>query len=202
MGFYKHHVIPHLINLAMRNSQLLPYRERLLARASGRALEIGVGSGMNLPFYSDRVTEIVGLDPHPKLLAMAAHRIVSLPTRLIEGSAESIPLGDCSVDTVVLTWTLCSISDATTAVQEMRRVLRPSGQLLFVEHGLSPDEDVRRWQRRLTPWWKRVAGGCHLDRPISELVGSAGFEIAQVETSYMPGLKPMTFMYEGSARRA
>jgi len=200
MGFYENRILPHLVNLAMRNGQLVPYRKRLLSLASGRVLEIGVGSALNFPFYTDRATELVGLDPHPRLLAMAAHNAASVPSKIVEGSAESIPLQDNSVDTVVTTWTLCSIPDVMAALGEMRRVLKPTGQLLFVEHGLALDEGVCRWQHRLTPLWQRIAGGCHLDRPIPELVRSAGFEIVQMETGHMPGPKPMTFTYEGSAR--
>jgi ubiquinone/menaquinone biosynthesis C-methylase UbiE len=116
-----------------------------------------------------------------------------------EGSAESIPLDDSSVDTVVTTWTLCSIPDVVRALAEMRRVLKPGGRLLFVEHGLSPDEHIRRWQHRLNPVWKKLAGGCHLNRPIAKLIESAGFRVSQLDTGYMSGPKPMTFMYEGAA---
>jgi ubiquinone/menaquinone biosynthesis C-methylase UbiE len=124
------------------------------------------------------------------------------PVLFIEGSAEAIPLEDQSVDTVVTTWTLCSVRDVRRALQEARRVLRPSGRLLFVEHGRSSDERVRRWQDRLTPIWTRVAGGCHLNRPIDRLIEDAGLRIEQLQTDYMSGPRPMTFMYEGRARRA
>jgi ubiquinone/menaquinone biosynthesis C-methylase UbiE len=123
-----------------------------------------------------------------------------MPVNFIEGSAEAIPIADHSVDTVVTTWTLCSIPQAPTALAEMRRVLRPGGQLLFVEHGLAPDESVRRWQDWLTPAWRRISGGCHLNRPIRTMIEGAGFQIDRVDTGYMPGPKPMAFMYEGSAR--
>lgn len=199
MGFYRDQVAPHLINLAMRNSHFMPYRRRLVAKARGRVLEIGVGSGMNLPLYTNLAREIVGLDPHPKLLAMAVQKTARVPFRIVEGSAESIPLDDRSADTVVMTWTLCSIPNAIMALQEIRRVLKPTGEFLFVEHGLSPDEGVRRWQHRLTPWWKSIAGGCHLDRPIAELVEAAGFQLRGIEMGYMRGPKPLTFMYEGTA---
>lgn len=199
MGFYRNHVVPHLVNLAMRNRELAPYRERIIRLAEGRVLEIGIGSGLNLPLYTNRITEIVGLEPHPKLLAMASHKFGHTPTHLIKGSAESIPLEDRSVDTVVTTWTLCTIPAVSVALAEMRRILKPTGRLLLVEHGLAPDEKVRRWQHRLTPVWKRIAGGCHLDRPIAELVENAGFRMERLETGYMPGPKPMTFMYEGIA---
>jgi ubiquinone/menaquinone biosynthesis C-methylase UbiE len=202
MGFYDDHIVPHLVNLAMRNRQLAPYRERTLAQAEGRVLEIGVGSGVNLPLYMNRTTEVLGLEPHPKLLKMASGKTVEVPSRLIGGSAESIPLDNRTVDTVVTTWTLCTIPDVPKALAEMRRVLKPGGQLLFVEHGLSPDERVRKWQNRLTPIWKRIAGGCHLNRPMQKLIEDAGFRIARLETGYMPGPKPMTFMYEGAAHPA
>ncbi len=180
----------------MRDRRFVPYRQRVLALAEGRVLEIGAGSGVNLPFYSDRTTEIVGLEPHPKLRAMAERAGL----RVIQGSAEAIPLDSASVDCVVTTWTLCSIPDAAAALEEMRRVLRPGGRLLFVEHGLAPDAGVQRWQQRLTPLWKHIAGGCHLDRDIPGLIRKAGFDIVQLETGHMEGPRPMTFMYEGWAR--
>jgi ubiquinone/menaquinone biosynthesis C-methylase UbiE len=202
MGFYQDHILPHVINLAMRNRDLVPYRERALSAAEGRVLEIGIGSGLNLPFYSPHVREILGLDPSPRLIDMArrAAGSSSAPVSLIEGSAEAIPLDDHSIDTVVTTWTLCSIPGAVRAANEMRRVLKPGGQLLFVEHGLAPEENVRKWQDRLTPIWKRIGGGCHLNRPIQSLIETAGFRITQIETGYAKGPKPMGFMYEGRAR--
>lgn len=202
MGLYEEHVVPHLVKMAMRNPELAPYRERVMAQAEGRVLEIGVGSGVNLPLYGARVGEVLGLEPHPKLLKMACGKIGDVPSKFIAGSAESIPLEDTSVDTVVTTWTLCTIRDVTTALAEIRRVLRPTGHLLFVEHGLSPDERIRKWQNRLTPIWKRIAGGCHLDRPIPVMIEAAGFVLCRLDTGYMPGPNPMTFMYEGTARRA
>jgi ubiquinone/menaquinone biosynthesis C-methylase UbiE len=199
MGFYHDHIVPHLVNLAMRNRLLQAYRSRIVRLAQGRVLEIGIGSGMNLPFYTDRASEILGLEPHPKLLEMAVHKPLRDRTRLIEGSAESIPLNGGCIDTVLTTWTLCSIPDIARALSEIRRVLKPGGQLLLVEHGLALDETVRKWQRRVTPIWKRLAGGCHLDRPIAQLVEGAGFRMKHLETGYMQGPKPMTFMYEGVA---
>jgi ubiquinone/menaquinone biosynthesis C-methylase UbiE len=200
MGFYQDRIVPHLVNLSMRNRQLAPYRERIISQAEGRVLEIGVGSGANLPFYTDRAKEVLGIEPHPKLLDMAAGKAGRAPTKLIEASAESIPLDAASVDTVVTTWTLCTIPNVAKALAEMKRVLKPDGWLLFVEHGVSPDEGVRRWQDLLDPMWKKIAGGCHLNRPIAELVEAAGFHISRIDKGYMRGPKPMTFMYEGAAR--
>jgi ubiquinone/menaquinone biosynthesis C-methylase UbiE len=201
MGFYNDTILPRLCDLAMRNEQLRPYRERVIGAAEGRVIEIGIGSGRNLPFYRPPVKEVLALEPAPKLVAMARGAPhPGMPVRFIEGSAEAIPLSDHSVDTVVTTWTLCSIPQAATALGEMRRVLRPGGKLLFVEHGLAPDVSVRRWQDWLTPAWKRISGGCHLNRPIRAMIEGAGFQIDRVETGYMPGPRPMTFTYEGSAR--
>ena len=202
MGLYRDHILPHLIHLSMRQRNLAVYRARVLPAAQGRVLEIGIGSGLNLPFYGATVEQVIGLDPSPKLLAMAreAARRTSISLELIENSAEAIPLYNRSIDTVVTTWTMCSIPDARRALGEMRRVLKPGGHLLFVEHGRSPDPSVRRWQDRLTPLWQRVGGGCHLNRAIGELIEEAGFRIERLETGYMRGPKPMSFMYEGSAR--
>jgi ubiquinone/menaquinone biosynthesis C-methylase UbiE len=201
MAFYSDMILPRLCDLAMRNKRLVPYRERVTGAAEGRVLEIGAGSGRNLPFYGPSAKQILALEPSAKLVAMARsvpHH--AIPVTFLESSAEGIPLDDGTVDTVVTTWSLCTIPQAATALGEMRRVLRRGGRLLFVEHGLAPDEGVRWWQDRLTPAWKSISGGCHLNRPIQALIEGAGFGIDRIETGYMPGLKPMTFMYEGSAR--
>ncbi|RZN11463.1 SAM-dependent methyltransferase [Bradyrhizobium genosp. SA-3] len=202
MGIYQEQILPILINFSMRQKNLAAYRRRVVPAAQGRVLEIGIGSGLNLPFYSPTVQQVIGLDPSPKLLAMArrTERPGSGKVEFVEGSAEEIPLEDASIDTVVTTWTLCSVPDASRALGEMRRVLRPAGRLLFVEHGRAPDPSVVRWRDRLTPIWKRIGGGCHLNRAIGTLIEDAGFQFDRLETGYMRGPKPMTFMYEGSAR--
>jgi ubiquinone/menaquinone biosynthesis C-methylase UbiE len=205
MGFYHDVILPRLCHLSMRNRRLVPYRERVIAAAEGRVLEIGIGSGLNLPFYGASVRQILGVEPSPRLVAMAKGKAdaSATPVMLVEGSAEAMPFDDASIDTVVTTWTLCTIPHATAALAETRRVLKPGGRLLFVEHGLSPDAGVRRWQNRLTPAWRTISGGCHLNRPIRALIEAAGFRIERLETGYMPaGPKPMTFMYEGAARPA
>lgn len=204
MGFYNDIVLPKLCHLAMRNPRLVSYRERIIAAAEGRVLEVGIGSGLNLPFYPAAVQEIIGLEPSPRLVAMArnAAQASACPVTFLEESAEAIPLGNRSIDTIVTTWTLCSIPHAATALGEMRRVLKPGGRLLFVEHGLAPDEAVRKWQSWLTPAWRRLSGGCHLNRPIRTMIEDAGFHLDRLKTGYMPGPKPMTFMYEGVARPA
>jgi ubiquinone/menaquinone biosynthesis C-methylase UbiE len=202
MGFYSDVILPRLCDFAMRNKLLLPIRQRVIGAAEGRVLEIGVGSGLNLPFYRPQVAEVLALEPAPRLVAMArtAAHGASIPVRFLEASAEAIPLDHHSVDTIVTTWTLCSIPHAATALADMRRVLRPGGKLLFVEHGLAPDESVRRWQDLITPAWRCISGGCHLNRPIRAMIEGAGFRFDRIETGYIPGPRPMTFMYEGSAR--
>jgi ubiquinone/menaquinone biosynthesis C-methylase UbiE len=204
MGFYQERIVPYLVQMAMRQETLGAYRERVVSGASGRILEVGIGSGINLRYYGDRAEHVIGLDPSAKLLEMAAEaeRRSGLPVELVKGSAEMIPVEDKTIDTVLTTWTLCSIPDVSRALSEMRRVLKPNGRLLFVEHGLSPDEPVRRWQNRLNPIWRRVAGGCNLNRAVTQLIEVAGFRIERVDTGYMKGPRPMTFMYEGHARCA
>jgi ubiquinone/menaquinone biosynthesis C-methylase UbiE len=201
MGFYRDRVLPLLIDLSMRNKLLRPFRERVTAAAEGRVLEIGIGSGLNLALYG-RANEVLGLEPSLQLLARARTNAESarVPVQLIEGSAEAIPLDDRSVDTVVMTWTGCSIPDIRSALGEMRRVLKPGGRLVFVEHGRSPDPRVQVWQDRLTPLWRRVAGGCHLNRKIDDLIQQSGFTIERLDTGYIRGPKIMTFIYEGSAK--
>ena len=180
MGFYQEQIVPVLINLAMRQKNLAAYRGRVVPAAEGRVLEIGIGSGLNLPFYSPNVQRVIGLDPSAKLLAMARRAERSERVELLEASAEQIPLENATVDTVVMTWSLCSIPDPAQALREIRRVLRPGGRLLFVEHGRAPDPNVVWWQDRLTPVWKRLAGGCHLNRAIAPLIEAAGFAVKGV----------------------
>jgi ubiquinone/menaquinone biosynthesis C-methylase UbiE len=202
-GLYARYVLPRLTDLTMARKLLLPYRQRVIGGAAGRVLEIGIGSGLNLPLYGDAAEEVIGVDVSPELLAMA-ERVTqrrSLRVRLLEGSAEHLPstIADRSVDTVVITWALCSIPDATAALVEAHRVLRPNGSLRFVEHGRSPDASVAWWQDRLTPLWRRCSGGCHLNRKTDDLLRSAGFTLTHLVTGYAPGPRPMTFMYEGQA---
>jgi ubiquinone/menaquinone biosynthesis C-methylase UbiE len=202
MSFYQRFILPRLIHMGMNRHDLEPYRERAASRAAGRVLEIGIGPGLNVPFYGGAVEEVIGLDPSAPLLAMARRRpTMRLSIQFVEGSAELIPLEDQSIDTVVTTWTLCSIGDPVQALAEVRRVLRPNGVLVFAEHGRAPEPSVERWQNRLTPIWKRVAGGCHLNRPIGDLIERGGFRTERLENSYIPGPRALTFMYEGSARR-
>lgn len=203
MGSIASWLFSRLLDCAMRNRLLAPYRRATIGAARGRVLEIGVGSGLNLGLYGGDVDRVYALDPAIDLLRMARRRAAqaAVPVSFVRASGERIPFPDAAFDTVIMTWTLCSIPDPAAALAEMRRVLKPGGRLRFVEHGLSPEPRVERWQHRLTPAWKRIAGGCHLDRKIDILVHDAGFDIDAIEAGYVKGPKPWTFMYEGSATR-
>jgi SAM-dependent methyltransferase len=200
MGFYQRRILPWLITWAMQNEDLTPYRRRVLAPATGRLLEIGVGSGLNLPLYPPEVTDIVAIDPSVELL-MRARRVAGELRRSIEfvqASAEAVPAPDQVFDTVVTTWTLCSVPDARKTLAEIRRVLKPGGQLCFVEHGLAPQAGVQKWQHRIDPFWNHVS--CHLDLPIDRLIQLAGFRLSDFRVGYLPrGPKIMTYLYEGRA---
>jgi ubiquinone/menaquinone biosynthesis C-methylase UbiE len=201
MGFYDTWLMPRLCHLAMRSKRLLPSRQRVVSAAEGDVLEIGIGSGLNFPFYSANARRVFALEPSPQLIEMArlAARKARVPAAFLEASAEQIPLDAKSVDSIVMTWVGCSIPDVDAALHEMRRVLRPGGRLLFVEHGRSPDRNVERWQERLNPYWQRLSGGCHLTRRITDQMPAAGFRVRQLETGYLRGPKVLTFLYEGSA---
>lgn len=203
MGLYERWILPRLLDRAMQQEMMQRYRQALVPAARGRVLEIGVGSGLNLPLYGSAAREVVGLDPSEGLLKLARHRAdaAAVPVHLTQGSASAMAVADASIDTIVMTWTLCSIPDPLLALKEMRRVLKPGGRLLFVEHGLSSDPAVARWQNRLTPLWRHVAGGCHLNRKIDDLLRAAGFTLAEIKTEYAEGPRLMTFMYEGQAVR-
>ena len=187
----------------MRNKDLTRLRASQIPKARGTVLEVGIGSGLNLSFYTSAVERIVGIDPSLELQHLARQRAAK-HNRAVEFLSQpadaAIPLPSSSVDTVVSTWTLCTIPDPVAALREMKRVLRPSGSFLFIEHGHSPEVRVAAWQDRLTPVWKKIAGGCTLNRPIDTLVQSAGFQIAELETKYLPGPRPMTHTFIGVAQ--
>jgi ubiquinone/menaquinone biosynthesis C-methylase UbiE len=204
MGFYQRRVVPCLTHLAMSQSQLQPFRQHVVGAAEGRVLEIGVGSGLNFPHYGAAVGSVIGLEPSAELLRMARPRAraAPVPITLLDASAEAIPLDTGSVDTVVTTWSLCTIPNASCALAEMRRVLRPGGALLFVEHGRAPEAGVARWQDRLDPFWSYLAGGCHLNRKMDDLVAAAGFRIETLQNPRLPGPRTHTYLYEVRARPA
>ena len=202
MSFYQRRVLPYLLHLAMRQKQLVPFRRRVISAAEGRVLEIGIGSGLNLPFYGPGVRSVIGLEPSPELLRMARERAMatSVSVEFLEASAEAMPLDDDTVDTVVTTWALCTIPNAVCVMTEIRRILRPGGTLLFVEHGRASEPDVARWQDRLDPLWSRITGGCHLNRKIDDLISASGFRIGSLTNARLAGPRTHTFLYEGRAR--
>jgi ubiquinone/menaquinone biosynthesis C-methylase UbiE len=206
MSFYENHVLPHLIGLACGAPQIMKKRSQIVPAAEGRVLEVGFGAGPNLSFYDPvKVERLFALEPSQGMRRKAARAIAASPvaTEVIDLSAEQIPLDANSVDTVVLTYTACTIADVHVALAEMRRVLKPGGTMLFSEHGKAPDEGVYKWQRRIEPVWKPIAGGCHLTRKIDDLITGAGFAIDRMEADYLPkSPKFASFNYSGAARIA
>lgn len=203
MGFYDRHILPHLIDCVCGMGDVMKARAQIVPRAHGRVLEIGIGSGLNLEFYDrTRVDSIFGVDPSAEMQAKARRRVdrIGIPVEMVPLELDRIGAESASFDTVVSTFTLCTIPDPVPALVEMRRVLKPDGELLFCEHGLAPDLPVRGWQNRLTPLWKPLAGGCHLNRDIPALIEAGGFRIAELDAHYLPGPKPMTYVYSGVAR--
>jgi ubiquinone/menaquinone biosynthesis C-methylase UbiE len=206
MGFYAKYVLPRIIDIVMRDKEAARLRAAWIPKAQGEVLEVGIGSGLNLPFYSSSgVKRIYGVDPSAELQEMARERATKTPLNVefLTQSAEApLPLDPRSIDTVVITWTLCSIPNAAKALEQMKRVLKPEGRLIFLEHGRAPDASVVVWQDRITPLWKRIGGGCHLNREIDDLITQAGFRIAELTEGYLPGPRPMTYTYQGYAQLA
>jgi ubiquinone/menaquinone biosynthesis C-methylase UbiE len=204
MGLYQRRILPRLIHSCMQSADLAPLRSSLLAPVRGRVLEIGIGSGLNIPFYGRDVIQVIGIDPSRALLKKAKSTAVwsRCPVRLVEGHGETLPLRDDSIDHVVMTWALCSVADPLGTLGEARRVLRPSGAFSFLEHGLAPDSEpgIQRLQHMMTPLWRRFAGNCHLDRRVDQLLKAAGFRTETMEAGYMiDGPKALTFCYQGRA---
>ncbi len=201
MAFYDRVVFPRLMHWTLSRRDVAEYRKWVVSCAEGRVLEVGVGSGLNLPLYGEAVSEVVGIDPHETLNRMAEQRIgdARVPVTLFRGSAEELSQEDASFDTAVMTWTLCSIPDGRRALDEIRRVLKPGGQLLYFEHGQAPDAGVARWQDRITPAWKHFAGGCHLNRPINRMIQERGFTLMDTESGYLAGPRFLAYCSWGRA---
>lgn len=201
MNFYARYVLPRLIDLVMRNKADTAERAKLIPQASGVVLEIGIGSGLNIPYYRSTVTRLYGVDPSRELWRIGRRRVeeARFPIEFTAAAAERISVDDATVDTAVTTWTLCTIPDAGRALAEIRRVLKPGGRLIFIEHGQAPDPRVQAWQRRLNPVWRPLAGGCNLDRKIDDLIVEAGFQITRIERGYGGGPKPLGYLYKGLA---
>ncbi|MDP3815959.1 class I SAM-dependent methyltransferase [Pseudomonas sp.] len=202
MDWYDRYLLPHLIDFACGMGEVMQARAQLVPQAHGRVLEIGIGSGLNLEFYdAAKVSVIVGVDPSAAMQRLAKARAarIGIPVEMIALELGQIQAPAASFDSIVCTFTLCTISNAGAALREMRRVLKPGGRLLFCEHGQSPERSVLRWQNRLTPLWKPLAGGCHLNRDIAALIDTAGFRIGQLQNRYLQGPRPMTYLYQGWA---
>lgn len=201
-SWYERHILPAALDFFCGLPMISRQRQLVVPLARGRVLEAGIGTGLNMRWYDkSRVSKITGLDPSLQLHPLARKRIAQagLDVELLGLSAEKIPLPAASFDTVLVTYTLCTIPDALAALREMRRVLAPGGRLLFCEHGRAPDESVRRWQNRLQPLWGPLAGGCHLGRDIPALLQEAGFQLPELRTGYLSGPRPFTFHYWGEA---
>jgi len=203
MSFYDDKILPHIIHIACGTKPVLKQREKIVPQAEGRILEIGMGSGINIAYYNpDKVEKLWGLEPSVGMRQKAKARVDTAPFELewLDLPGEEIPLDNKSMDTIVLTYTLCTIPDWLSAVKQMKRVLKPGGKLLFSEHGKAPDLAVRKWQDRINPYWMKIAGGCQLNRDIPKLLLEGGFDIKQMETLYVPKTpRVAAFTYSGYA---
>lgn len=202
MGIYDTYVLPHVINCACGMKDIAKQRQKVVPQAFGKVLEIGMGSGLNLPFYDRQKVEFVwGLEPSEGMRRKAKPVIEAsdLDVRWLDLPSEAIPLEDNSVDCVLLTYTLCTIPDWAAALGEMKRVLKPDGKMFFCEHGEAPDDSVQKWQKRVNPVWKKIAGGCNLNRPIPDCLSSGGFRIDMIQSEYLKGPKIATYNYWGEA---
>lgn len=205
MTIYQQYVLPKMIDMACSTGNVMKARAQIVPQAIGEVLEIGIGSGLNLAFYNaNKVSSIIGIDPAAQMQSLVYKRAASIdiPVETLAADIYGIDAESERFDTIVMTFTLCSIDNPIPALKEMARVLKPTGRLLFCEHGLAPEPSVERWQRRLTPLWKPIAGGCHLDRDIAALIRASGFTIEALTTEYLPGPKLMSYIYSGSAQKA
>ncbi len=203
MNPYQRYVLPKMIDIACGMGAVMKLRAQIVPQATGEVLEIGIGSGLNLAFYDpNKVTSITGVDPAAQMQALARTRAdgIDIPVEIIAVDVHGIHAPSNRFDTIVMTFTLCSIADPIAALTEMARVLKPNGRLLFCEHGLAPDLTVERWQHRLTPLWKPLAGGCHLDRNIPALLAAGSFSVEALSEQYLSGPRALTYMYSGWAR--
>lgn len=206
MNIWEEYFVPPFINLACGAKPIRYQRQKVVPKAKGEVLEVGFGSGLNMPYYnSDNVSRIFALEPSAGMRRRAAERVAAsdIPVEFLDLPGEQIPLEDKSVDTVLITYTMCTIPDVMKALEGIKRVIKPGGEMVFCEHGLAPDADVRKWQERIEPFWKPIGGGCHLTRSVPDMLNVAGFEIVEMETMYLPSTpRPLGFNYWGTAKPA
>jgi ubiquinone/menaquinone biosynthesis C-methylase UbiE len=205
VGVYERCVLPHLLDWGCGMKDVQKQRQKVVPLARGRVLEVGFGSARNLPFYDAEQVELVwGLEPSEAMRNKGRKRVEHAPfeVRWLDLPSEEIPLEDASADTVLVTYTLCTIDDWRKALAEMRRVLKPDGELVFCEHGLAPDPSVQSWQRRVNPLWRKMAGGCNLDRPIPKMLEEGGFQIDSIDSDYVSSPRFVAYEYWGSAQKA
>lgn len=203
MGFYARHILPCCLDKACSVGPIDKQRAKIIPLAKGRVLEIGIGSGLNLPHYDpSQVSDVIGVDPDAHIWARSKNRreAASFPVERIGLSGEDIPMESGSADTVVVTYSLCTIPDPIKALREMRRILKPDGDILFCEHGRAPDMNIIKWQTRIDPIWSKIAGGCHSGRDIPNLINHAGLETIELHQQYIPGPKVLSYNYWGRAR--
>ena len=205
MGFYDKYILPKFLNCACGSKPINYQRDKIVPLAKGIVLDIGIGSGLNIPFYNkSNIDHLYGLDPSEELLKIAKSlaKKNELEIEFLQCGAEAIPLSDKSIDTVLITYTMCTIPDIKLSNSEIMRVLKPEGQLLFCEHGLAPDKNIAKWQRRINPIWSKIAGGCNLNRDIPKLITSSGFKISNMEEMYLPSTPKFAgYNYWGVAKK-
>ena len=205
MSFYDKYILPKFLNCACGTKPINYQRDKIVPLAKGIVLDIGIGSGLNIPFYNkSNIDHLYGLDPSEELLKIAKHlaKKNELEIEFLQCGAETIPLPDQSIDTVLITYTMCTIPDIKLSNSEIMRVLKPEGQLLFCEHGLAPDKNIAKWQRRINPIWSKLAGGCNLNRDIPKLITSSGFKISIMEEMYLPSTPKFAgYNYWGVAKK-
>ncbi|HHL42640.1 MAG TPA: class I SAM-dependent methyltransferase [Hellea balneolensis] len=204
MGFYSRHILPHVLDCACATKPIRKQREKVVPFAKGDVVEIGIGSGHNLPYYDQaNVRSLIGIDPDEYVWKKSAKKreLFKKPLKRLGLSGEDIPLGDETADTVVVTYSLCTIPDPVRALHEMRRILKPGGELILTEHGQAPDDKTRRWQNRIDPVWKKISGGCHSGRDICSILHAGGFSPQNIEHDYIPGPKILSYHYWGRIKK-
>ena len=200
MKFFENYIVPRITNFICGHKAFTRQRKKVVPLARGRVLEIGIGTGLNLGFYDpEKVDHVWGLDPSAAMWKMAETAGAKFDVEFLQASAERIPLDDGSADTILVTYTLCSVTNVVEALIDMRRVLKPGGELVFCEHGAALDENVRKWQDRLNPFWSKLAGGCNLNRSMPTLLEQGGFKVRTMDTMFLPVFKPAAFNYWGTA---